>query len=172
MWQAGLMVDFKNGTQKPIEDFDVNSSEPIEVDYVPGSSFLIPTELLKQTGLLDARYFAYFEEIDLCVQVKKLGKKVAFIPNAKILHKVGQSADSVVKFYLKNRNRMLFYSRHAKGGWFTYIFLKEFAKNLIKATVYNAKAGNIGFYKSYYLALKDFFGKKYHNGSIPKLISK
>lgn len=56
------------------------------VDSVVGAAFLITPEAKKRVGMLDERYFAYFEDIDYCRQVWKTGLKVYYLPNAVITH--------------------------------------------------------------------------------------
>lgn len=57
-----------------------------EVDAVVGAAFLMTPEALKRVGMLDERYFAYFEDIDYCREVWRNGLKVYYYPKVEILH--------------------------------------------------------------------------------------
>lgn len=63
----------------------------VTVDAVVGAAFLITPEARKRAGLLDERYWAYFEDIDYCRQVWKKGLKVYYLPSSEIIHYHGVS---------------------------------------------------------------------------------
>ena len=62
-----------------------------EVDWVSGACLAIKKKVFEKAGRWDENYFFYFEDMDLCYQVKKLGMKVVFFPDAQILHYFGKS---------------------------------------------------------------------------------
>ena len=71
-------------------NFDHNSV--MEVDWVPGTFTLYRREMLEKTGLFDERFYIYYEETDLCLNAKKQGWKVYFIPDAEVIHVGGASS--------------------------------------------------------------------------------
>lgn len=74
------------GKKGLFEKFAPRGSEPVTVDSVVGAVFLITPEAKKRVGILDERYFAYFEDIDYCRQAWKKGLKVYYLPNSVITH--------------------------------------------------------------------------------------
>lgn len=68
-----------------------NKKTPKEVDVVPGSAFLIRKEVFERLGQFDPSYFLFFEEHDLCNRVRKTGKKIVMLPDAKVIHLWGES---------------------------------------------------------------------------------
>lgn len=68
------------------EKFAPNTKKPVTVDSVVGAAFLITPEAKKRVGILDERYFAYFEDIDYCRQTWKQGLKVYYLPDSVITH--------------------------------------------------------------------------------------
>jgi hypothetical protein len=88
---------------------------PVEVDSVIGACMLVRREAMEQVGLLDEEYFLFLEETDWCYRMKKAGWKVYHIPQAKVIHFQGKSAEQDKKrakveydrsryhFFMKNR---------------------------------------------------------------------
>ena len=57
-----------------------------EVDWLLGSSLMIRKETLEKVGLMDERFFIYFEDIDWCRRFKEKGFKVMYFPEAYLIH--------------------------------------------------------------------------------------
>ncbi len=74
------------GQKGLFEKFAPKVNNPVNVDSVVGAAFLITPKALEKVGVLDERYFAYFEDIDYCRQVWKQGLKVYYLPNSVITH--------------------------------------------------------------------------------------
>lgn len=77
-------------------------SHPMQVDWVVGAFFMIRTTALKKLKGFDERFFIYFEEMEFCKRIKKMGMEVHFVPCAEVRHVGGASSagdhmdDSVV----------------------------------------------------------------------------
>jgi GT2 family glycosyltransferase len=67
------------------------AAEPFAVDHPLGAALMVRGETLKQTGGFDERFFMYCEEIDLCRRIRGLGWEIYCVPEAEIVHLVGQS---------------------------------------------------------------------------------
>ncbi|MFZ2193850.1 MAG: glycosyltransferase [Candidatus Moraniibacteriota bacterium] len=61
------------------------------VGWVAGTALFIRRELFKKIDGFDEQFFMYFEDVDLCLRVRKLGKKVLYFPDFTILHYGGKS---------------------------------------------------------------------------------
>ena len=66
--------------------------QPKQVGWVVGAYFLIRRETMAAIGVLDERYFLYFEEIDYCLSAGRAGWEVVFYPHAGVIHLGGQSS--------------------------------------------------------------------------------
>jgi GT2 family glycosyltransferase len=96
IWNGGgffnriLAKSFSNRTF----DGDIN---PKEIDWISGCAFMIRSSVLRVTGLLNEKYFAYYEDVDLSFRIKDAGYKLVFIPQAVIYHIGGGSSNSSEK---------------------------------------------------------------------------
>lgn len=75
-----------------LSDID-HASYRNKLDAIHGCSWLLPRDFLEQIGLMDERYFLYFEEIDWATRAQ--GQfELTYAQNAFIYHKEGQSIGS------------------------------------------------------------------------------
>ncbi len=70
-------------------DFNYKQTGP--VDQVAGSCMLVRQALLKDIGLLDEKFFIWFEEVDLCKRAHDAGWEVWYHALPKIIHHGGAS---------------------------------------------------------------------------------
>jgi GT2 family glycosyltransferase len=61
-------------------------------DWVTGCFYLVRREVIDQVGLFDPRYFLYYEEVDHCLSVKKVGWEIHYYPYTTVIHIGGESA--------------------------------------------------------------------------------
>lgn len=97
------------------------------LDYVCGCAIFIPRRALEKVGLLEARYFLYFEEADWCFRARKAGFEVLFHPRAILWHKGSASLGEPKppQAYYFWRNRSLFIERNYSKGAFMLAFLTK-----------------------------------------------
>jgi GT2 family glycosyltransferase len=98
------------------DDAPVNHSEiAASLDYITGCSWLIPVEFLKTIGVMEDRYFLYYEEVDW-IQRSKHIYGITYAPQAIVYHKEGGSigsktlnrAPSVLSEFYMARNKIVF----------------------------------------------------------------
>jgi len=73
-------------------------------DYCSGSCLFVKTEIFNQVGGFDTSFHpAYWEDVDLCFSIRKLGYKILYQPLAKLIHYEGMtqgtSTDKGLKSY-------------------------------------------------------------------------
>ncbi len=142
IWSAGGAIDWRRGSTRMVgldeRDTGQFGSEPQEVDFVSGCAMLVRKSVLEQVGLLDERFFAYYEEVEWCVRVQRAGYKVVRVPRSRIWHKISPQvrADSPVVHYYMTRNQLLFL-RTAHAGWQAWLhtLVAEDLRTLISWTV-------------------------------------
>lgn len=64
------------------EDFD----RLCEVDQVSGACLLVRAEAMRQVGMLDERFFMFYEEVEWCHRIKSAGWQVWYVPEARVTH--------------------------------------------------------------------------------------
>ena len=88
-----------------------------DVDWVSGACFLVRRDAWDQLGGFDEAYFMYAEDVDLCWRAHRSGWRVAFEPDAAVVHAQGVSSDLAPYRMIAAHHRSLlrFYWRSASG---------------------------------------------------------
>jgi N-acetylglucosaminyl-diphospho-decaprenol L-rhamnosyltransferase len=72
----------------------IETSAPIEVDWVTGASVMFRLDALRQVGLFDEGFFLYHEETELMWRMRKAGWTIATEPRSRVRH-IGGSITGV-----------------------------------------------------------------------------
>lgn len=72
-----------------MRNFDYTAAE--KVPQVMGACFLIRREALEKVGLLDQRFWVWFEEVDFCKRAVNAGWDILYTPAASVIHYGGAS---------------------------------------------------------------------------------
>jgi N-acetylglucosaminyl-diphospho-decaprenol L-rhamnosyltransferase len=71
-----------------------HGTRPRSVGWVAGAALLLRREALDDVGLFDEGFFIYFEEVDLCLRLRRAGWEVRYFPGVSVVHHESQfSAD-------------------------------------------------------------------------------
>ncbi|OGM19068.1 hypothetical protein A2686_00710 [Candidatus Woesebacteria bacterium RIFCSPHIGHO2_01_FULL_38_10] len=90
--RAGLK-EFWFGKKGAFGKYLPEGSEFFQVDALVMAAFLITPKALKKVGLLNERYFMYFEDFDYCRKVWQKDLKVYYLPKAEVIHYHGASGN-------------------------------------------------------------------------------
>ncbi|HSV69341.1 MAG TPA: glycosyltransferase family 2 protein [Methylibium sp.] len=71
--------------------------QPRPVDWVSGAFMLVRRAVIDRIGLMDEGYFLYFEETDFTLRARCAGWTCWHVPQARIVHLVGQSSGVTVR---------------------------------------------------------------------------
>lgn len=129
---GALTINTGNGKPTPAGRGEINwlagktmekAQIPENVDFLPcqwlsGCNLLIRAKAFLEAGGFDPDYFLYFEDCDFCLRIQKAGWLCLLVPGAKIMHKGGASTAghlAIWRSYYHTRNRLIFFSKHAKG---------------------------------------------------------
>lgn len=119
-WSAGYATNFfdiaLNNLFLPLSRRVWKSRRSRTVGWVSAAAFLVARDTFLQIGGFDERFFLYFEDMDLCVRLRKRYGDILFIPSVRVAHVGGASfrdraeqkkqyGDSQLKYFEKNRKR-------------------------------------------------------------------
>ncbi len=161
IWSAGCKISWKFGRGLQIgtgekDQGQYNTSK--EVELISGSAFLIKTEVLNKIGLMDKKYFLYFEESDWTLKANQAGYKSFYIPTAKVWHKVSRSGGGIsnpIGLYYITRNRWIFMRRWARKSDYAVFVVYQVLGAIILPIFLSLSYGNLKLFKAYYKGLKD-----------------
>ena len=115
---------------------DRSDDEPQDVDWLVGACLCVRAAAIAEVGLFDERFFLYSEEMDWCRRFRAAGWRIAYVPQAEVMHLEGGST----RLDLAARDRLfqtskLQYAAKWHGRWAalalrTYLVLEYVARAL------------------------------------------
>lgn len=75
-----------NFLKQPVFSEWKERTEPTDVNWVSGAVFGILAEIFNEVEGFDERFFLYHEELDLCLRIIKLGKRILYDPEITVKH--------------------------------------------------------------------------------------
>lgn len=105
---------------------DFNYNQDAMVDSIRGGFFMIRAEMIKKIGVLDERFFVWFEEVDYCKRLREAGLEVWYTNSAECVDFVGQSFKQLKRGTTQRyfRDSMLKYFEKWHPRW-QYLLLKS-----------------------------------------------
>lgn len=124
----------------------------IYTNFMTGCCMLIKKDVFNNVGLLPEEYFMYYEDVDFCVQVNKMGYKMGVCLDSVVYHKESSSSggyESPFAIQWNTRNRLIFINKYKCCGILTKSFfyitrLFVIIKYSIKGKKEQAKAVILG----------------------------
>ena len=102
----------KRKSYHTMDEMDYN--QPFQVPFAQGSFLLVRTDLYKQLGGFDDRFFMYMEDADLCKRANAVSK-VMYFPGTTVIHKWekgSHKSKALLKIHLQSMYRYF-----NKWGW-------------------------------------------------------
>jgi GT2 family glycosyltransferase len=147
IWSAGGSFSVLRGRSKHFgfnKKDDGKFDQPREVAYSPTCCMLITRKVFDRIGIMDFRYFIYFDDADFCLRAHRAGIKLIYFPETKLLHKVssiiGHRSETSTRYI--TRNHVYFVLKHYRLLQLVYylpvcqalVFIRSvFAKNKARA---------------------------------------
>lgn len=145
IWCAGNRIEWERGAalvRLQAEERDTGKDQaPAEVDYVTGCGVCLRREVIEEVGMLDPRFFIYYEESDWCLRAHKAGWHVLYVPQARLWHKVSAAmgtASPATDYYM-TRNVLLFIALHQRGFYRLKLLAQVALRSLLAIAAYTAK---------------------------------
>ena len=111
--EMGANLDWDNFNYKPNFSNEKDSNEIpsiVNCDYVPACSVTIRTELIQQVGLMDERFFLYWDDIEWFHRISKSEKKIICSSQVVAHHRLGDiKRKNTLGTYYFIRNRINFF---------------------------------------------------------------
>jgi GT2 family glycosyltransferase len=92
------------------------SDIPMQPEWTSFAAVMLRTTAAARVGLLDEGYFMYFEDVDYCRLLRRIGWQIVHWPAARVVHLRGGS--SAVKAATANRERRPAYYYAARARYF------------------------------------------------------
>jgi GT2 family glycosyltransferase len=84
---------------------------PAYFEYAPTCFMLVSNQVFKSIGLMDEKYFVYYDDTDFIYRAVKTGLRILYLPTFSVYHKVSSSTgggESEFSIYYTTRNRLYF----------------------------------------------------------------
>ncbi len=80
-------------TRRNLLSLKSDGKTPMEVDWVSGACMMVRRKAVETVGVLDERFFMYWEDADWCRRMWQSGWKVIYFPVTSVYHYVGGSSE-------------------------------------------------------------------------------
>ncbi len=106
-----------------------------DVLWATGACLFVNLDVYKQSGGLDAYFFAHQEEIDFCWRLVSRGMKIVCLPSSVVYHVGGATLamESPHKTFLNFRNNLLMIYKNIPEKYFRKIFFIRFFLDYLAA---------------------------------------
>jgi GT2 family glycosyltransferase len=132
-------------------------------EWISGCCILVRVSVVKKVGLLDDRFFAYFEDVDWSIRMTNLGYKLGVVPESIIYHYSSGSSKknntslegnlSPYVHYLNIRNHIYLIRKHtffnSIGSWIFQI------QKITSYSIYFILRGRFGKFKMVWRGILD-----------------
>ena len=127
IWNAGGKINNFFGTFKSLKkgkSFKNFKSNRNLTEWFTGCCVLIKSDIFMDIGYFDERFFAYYEDVDYSIRLKKMGYSIALMTNSYLQHYESASSKSDNQsegnlspyvHYLNIRNHILLLKKHSKS---------------------------------------------------------
>ena len=106
--------------------------KPRAVSYSPTCCMLIKKDVFARVGLMDATYFAYFDDTDFCLRANRAGVRLHYVPSVRLLHKVSALTGDQSEFSARHLTRNhVYYILKNYARWLSPLYLLAFQAQIL-----------------------------------------
>ncbi len=120
-----------------------------EVFAASGGASLYRSDMLKEIGLFDERFFAYYEDVDISMRARLAGWTILYEPNAVAFHHLSATSSKLGSFtrYHATKNFFMLYTKNMPSYlyWKYLIFFLYQSVRLAASSL--IKGGGIAYFK-------------------------
>lgn len=130
--------------QKDVGQYD----QAEEVFGASGGASLYRTKMLKEIGLFDEKFFAYFEDVDISFRARLAGWNILYQPKAVAYHKVSATSSQMAKTFTRYhsiKNLLLLYTKNMPPRLYWH-YLPFFIFLMVRLAVTSLLRGSFAAY--------------------------
>ena len=123
-------------------DFDEGQYNKVEnVTFANGVALLVRKNLLRKIGLFDPKFFAYNEDVDICLRAWMSGNRVVYVPKAVVYHKLGANFGrlSPITIFHASKNNLIILFKNISPREMLFLPMLAFAYRVALITAYLKK---------------------------------
>lgn len=145
IWCAGNRVNRLTGKPRALYAGQtlnaVAGLKPLPVDFIASCAVLIKAQAFRDVGLMDERYFIYFDETDWFFRASTRGWRHVYVSEARMWHKVSATMGTVspASDYYMWRNALLFVSMNFRGFFKVTAATTIIVRSLLVAAFYSLR---------------------------------
>lgn len=116
-WRGGTRHDRYGKKDSPDDDISRRT------EYAPSCCMLIRGDLFDRVGMMDERFFLYYDDADFVRRAAEIGTELWYIPQSRVSHKESVSTGGVSPLaqYWLSRNLLLFTGKHHSRAYVYYV---------------------------------------------------
>ena len=93
--------------------FELNSSP----DWVGGMFMLFRSDVFREIGGFDEKFFLYYEDVDICWRLRQKGYEINFVPSVEVIHDARRESRKNWRYARWHLTSMARYLIKAKAWW-------------------------------------------------------
>lgn len=137
VWFSGGRIDW--GRMRAVQTVSRLEKDSFSSKYLTGCALLIRAEVFKKTGLLEEKYFLYYEDAEFSLKAKKAGYKLLVSPEKTLIHMEKSQEKFSQKTYWLVLSALIFFMRNAPifwKPWMIIFYLVRRIKNWLDLKVF------------------------------------
>lgn len=159
---GGRDVDYFRMKAKWLNKIDDDEDKIMKADYVQGALIIFPRHVLDKGLRFDANLFMYCDEIDLGLQMKKMGIGAVIYKDLSVFHKTDDKRFSLIQGYFIHRNRVYLAKKYLiqmRYLLFLIIFITELFLKLVIRSLTGYGFFSLACFRGFLDGLKGQMGK-------------
>jgi GT2 family glycosyltransferase len=153
---AGGQIDWRGADALNVGAGQLDEQQHLarKVDFINGCGILVTAAAVQRVGLLDPRYFMYWEETDWCQRMTRAGVGVWFEPAAHMIHRATLKVADLgpTTLYYVTRNRLRFFAIHTPRAQKPFTLARAL-HGAVRGIVQHQQAGRMAHAQATRLAL-------------------
>ena len=116
--------------------------QSFKTDWVLGAALFIKKEIFYKVGGFDQNFFMFFEEMDLCKRVDRLGYDIIYCPSSELKHQGGASAKKDYRFFtfIFYKSKFIYIKKYFHGlnknAFVAVLFMQAISQILLWSLLY------------------------------------